>query len=527
MGDRFVAKYGIIRMMKFKKTDVQGIQKHNQRQFSNSINKDIDSTRTNLNYDLVNEKKIRYESTINEKIQERVKRKVRANSVVLSEFLVTASPEYMERLEPGEQKRYFETSLDFLKERYGVENTIYANVHMDEKTPHMHVGIIPITEDGRLSAKDIYTKNELKGLQDAFAKRLQASGFDIDRGEPGDSKNAEKVKNVPINEFKKKKDLEKEIQQLEVIKNENQEKLKEQFNTFQSRKNELHYMSETVINLQEEVTSLEEMKKNNEEKLKKQFDEFQIQRGKIKEMQNNALNLDEKLRELDEKQKVGVKYLDYLESLKTQKNEEMEQLEKEIEQYEQIRDSAENYSKSVTYQNAKLTEERNELIQKNEELKKRYENNKKVITKQNERIKSVNDEFRKTDELIKNAHLKKTFIGKSDIVEIPKKDFNGLVSYAKKGETYKRNAEVAWRENDDLKRNNASKEKVLQNAMNRNEYYQEENKKLKEENTGLKKELERFKKFVTEKNMFEEFKRWYEEQKKKLLRKKQEKDFFK
>lgn len=485
MGDRFVAKYGIIRMMKFKKTDVQGIQKHNQRQFSNSINKDIDSTRTNLNYDLVNEKKIRYESTINEKIQERVKRKVRANSVVLSEFLVTASPEYMERLEPGEQKRYFETSLDFLKERYGVENTIYANVHMDEKTPHMHVGIIPITEDGRLSAKDIYTKNELKGLQDAFAKRLQASGFDIDRGEPGDSKNAEKVKNVPINEFKKKKDLEKEIQQLEVIKNE------------------------------------------NEEKLKKQFDEFQIQREKIKEMKNNALNLDEKLRELDEKQKVGVKYLDYLESLKTQKNEEMEQLEKEIEQHEQIRDSAENYSKSITHQNAKLTEERNELIQKNEELKKRYENNKKVITKQNERIKSVNDEFRKTDELIKNAHLKKTLIGKSDIVEIPKKDFNGLVSYAKKGETYKRNAEVAWRENDDLKRNNASKEKALQNAMNRNEYYQEENKKLKEENTGLKKELERFKKFVMEKNMFEEFKRWYEEQKKKLLRKKQERDFFK
>lgn len=485
MGDRFVAKYGIIRMMKFKKTDVQGIQKHNQRQFSNSINKDIDSTRTNLNYDLVNEKKIRYESTINEKIQERVKRKVRANSVVLSEFLVTASPEYMERLEPGEQKRYFETSLDFLKERYGVENTIYANVHMDEKTPHMHVGIIPITEDGRLSAKDIYTKNELKGLQDAFAKRLQASGFDIDRGEPGDSKNAEKVKNVPINEFKKKKDLEKEIQQLEVIKNE------------------------------------------NEEKLKKQFDEFQIQREKIKEMKNNALNLDEKLRELDEKQKVGVKYLDYLESLKTQKNEEMEQLEKEIEQHGQIRDSAENYSKSITHQNAKLTEERNELIQKNEELKKRYENNKKVITKQNERIKSVNDEFRKTDELIKNAHLKKTLIGKSDIVEIPKKDFNGLVSYAKKGETYKRNAEVAWRENDDLKRNNASKEKALQNAMNRNEYYQEENKKLKEENTGLKKELERFKKFVMEKNMFEEFKRWYEEQKKKLLRKKQERDFFK
>ncbi|WP_434780990.1 plasmid recombination protein [Bacillus subtilis] len=27
---------------------------------------------------------------------------------------------------------------------------------MDEATPHMHVGIVPITEDGRLSAKDFF-----------------------------------------------------------------------------------------------------------------------------------------------------------------------------------------------------------------------------------------------------------------------------------------------------------------------------------------------------------------------------------
>lgn len=497
-------------MMKFKKTDVQGIQKHNQRQFSNSINKDIDFTRTNLNYDLVNEKKIRYESTINEKIQERVKRKVRANSVVLSEFLVTASPEYMERLEPGEQKRYFEASLDFLKERYGVENTIYANVHMDEKTPHMHVGIIPITEDGRLSAKDIYTKNELKGLQDAFAKRLQASGFDIDRGEPGDSKNAEKVKNMPINEFKKKKDLEKEIQQLEVIKNENQEKLKEQFNTFQSRKNELHYMSETVISLQEKVTSLEETKKNNEEKLKKQFDEFQIQREKIKEMKNNALNLDEKLRELDEKQKVEVKYLDYLESLKTQKNEEIHDLDKLLEEkhieLSQIESSTQTY---VT----ELTKKHEKLSLRNAELEKGIKTNQNVISSQMKDIQAIERSQKTIAELTSNAVVKKpTFGNKEPMVVIPKSDFKGLVSHAKKGIEYRRNASAAWSENESLRMNLQESDKAWEQEKKKNKQLYVEYKKLKSEKEALEN-------FVLEKGLMIEFRRWFEEFKKWLKEK--------
>lgn len=37
-------------------------------------------------------------------------------------------------------------------------------VHMDEKTPHMHFLHIPITREGRLSAKTIYTRESLKKL---------------------------------------------------------------------------------------------------------------------------------------------------------------------------------------------------------------------------------------------------------------------------------------------------------------------------------------------------------------------------
>lgn len=130
-----MAQYSIIRMQKFKKADLQGIQKHNQRQAKNSSNKDIDPERTKLNYDLINQEKIKYESAVKSKIAERVKRKTRDNSVVLCEFLISASPEYMQKLSPEEQKRYFQTSLEHIQAKYGAQNALYAVVHNDEGIP--------------------------------------------------------------------------------------------------------------------------------------------------------------------------------------------------------------------------------------------------------------------------------------------------------------------------------------------------------------------------------------------------------
>lgn len=205
-----MANYAIIRVAKFKVSDVQGIQKHNQRQGISKSNLDIDYERSHLNTDLMNDKKLQYEREIKSEISERVERKPRANSVVLSEFLVTASPDYMKALSPNEQERYFEKSLDFIKERYGEENTLYAVVHRDEANPHMHVGVVPITEDGRLSAKDIFDRQELQALQKEFPADLQRQGFEVERGLEGS-----KEKHLRPNEYKEKKDLEREIKGIE------------------------------------------------------------------------------------------------------------------------------------------------------------------------------------------------------------------------------------------------------------------------------------------------------------------------
>ncbi|MED1304300.1 MobV family relaxase [Bacillus pacificus] len=262
-----MSKFAIIHMQKFKISDVQGIQKHNQRQGKSKSNLDIDYSKSDQNYDLLNEQNLKYESVIKQEISERVKRKTRANSVVLSEFVVTASPEYMNSLSSDEQKRYFESSLEFIQERYGKQNTLYAMVHMDEATPHMHIGVIPITEDNRLSAKDMFTRKELTSLQQDFPMEMRENGFDVERGEGSERKH------LSPQAFKEKQDLQLEVDQLWGVKKHLETKVVETHSQLQQNTNHVEKQSETLKLINQQYLILEKKLKEK----KKEFDTFSKQ----------------------------------------------------------------------------------------------------------------------------------------------------------------------------------------------------------------------------------------------------------
>ncbi|MFE4118921.1 MobV family relaxase [Priestia sp. YIM B13448] len=206
-----MAKYGIIRMQKFHKDAILGIQKHNQREGENSKNKDIDSSRTMLNYDFVNEDKIKYHEEIKKMTATRVKRKIRNDAVLVAEFFVSASPEYMHAMSPDEQRKYFEASLDHIAGKYGQQNILYAVVHNDEATPHMHVGFVPITDDRRLAAKEYFHgKTKIRRIQDDFHNYMNKRGYEIERGEPSE------LQHKSVHEFKKQ-EREKELKHLQQL----------------------------------------------------------------------------------------------------------------------------------------------------------------------------------------------------------------------------------------------------------------------------------------------------------------------
>jgi Plasmid recombination enzyme len=213
--------YAIIRMQKMKSPAIKGIQFHNQRERESETNPDIEESKSHLNYDLHNETPIDYLETINKKIEDGVDtggKKIRKDAVRLCEFLITSDKSYFDGLTEEREKEFFEKAYEFIENRYGKENIVYATVHKDEKTPHLHVGFVPITEDQRLSAKEFFgQKKQLVQLQDDFHKHLKDSGFELDRGTSSDKKHITQARFKAETLEKQAKEYEKKIQEIEKL----------------------------------------------------------------------------------------------------------------------------------------------------------------------------------------------------------------------------------------------------------------------------------------------------------------------
>ena len=124
-----------------------------------------------------------YEQEIKHRIQMAGCR-VRRDSVKFVDTVVTVSPEFAKAHE-AEMPEYFNRAFDFLKERVGEENIFSAVVHMDEKTPHMHLCFVPLTKDKRLSAKEILgNKKAMIQWQDDFYACMAERWPELERGTP-------------------------------------------------------------------------------------------------------------------------------------------------------------------------------------------------------------------------------------------------------------------------------------------------------------------------------------------------------
>ena len=159
--------YAILRFAKHKGGASKALGAHHERtkEFYAS-NPDIDKNRTMQNYHIVTPR-WSYEQEIRHRIRMAGCR-VRKDSVKFVDTLVTVSPEFAKAHE-SEMPEYFNRAFEFLKERVGEENIISAVVHMDEKTPHLHLCFVPLTKDKRLSAKEILgSKKSMIRWQDDF-----------------------------------------------------------------------------------------------------------------------------------------------------------------------------------------------------------------------------------------------------------------------------------------------------------------------------------------------------------------------
>ena len=88
------------------------------------------------------------------------KRKIRDNQVRAMGFIVSSNDALGEK----DAREFLDRSVQWFGARYGYENLLAAQIHLDEGTPHAHIWIAPVIrgEDGhdRLCAKELFAPDK-------------------------------------------------------------------------------------------------------------------------------------------------------------------------------------------------------------------------------------------------------------------------------------------------------------------------------------------------------------------------------
>ena len=203
--------YAIIRNTKYKRENLKGIFRHNERRNKNYSNENIDKEKSYLNYSLKSPQ-YSYEKEF-DRIKEKynLKGQIKTVSNIACEYIITSDHDYFEGIGEEETKRFFETAYKFVSEYkdLGEQYIMSAKVHMDEQTPHMHLLFLPVVHTidkkgnsiDKLACSEFWkAKDSYRQLQDAFYKYMVENGFNLQRGLPKEETGRE---HYSVEEYKK------------------------------------------------------------------------------------------------------------------------------------------------------------------------------------------------------------------------------------------------------------------------------------------------------------------------------------
>jgi hypothetical protein len=219
--------YSIFRVQGIKTlSDLRGLGKHNSERVSET-NLDIDKERSKDNIELIecdsylkkfNDITAEMKEEHNERMKTVRKDRIKsfesainsAHNDVACEFLFSSDEEFFKGMSRDQIETWAKDSMEFIEKDIGItkDKMIHASVHMDEKTPHLHVVAVPLIKayDGRrkqevlqINRKQfIKTREDLSKLQDTYHQRMNEKGYKLERGE---TKN---VRHERVLEFKEK-----------------------------------------------------------------------------------------------------------------------------------------------------------------------------------------------------------------------------------------------------------------------------------------------------------------------------------
>lgn len=232
----------IMRTEKRKKSDLSGIQKENTRtatEYNNKVSPGMDIFNVTL------KESNDWLQDINREIQA-AGAKARSNSVMALDTIYTASPQFFQERTNAENDQFFQDCLKFHNEHFG--HIISAVVHYDETTPHLHVISVPLTKDGRLSARDVIgNKAKMTKTQDQFFEQV-GRGYGLERGIHMDGQEKKQHISAQEHELREiKQEIAREKEHLEAIEHSEE--------TARTRAQEYR---QTAAELQKQIKQLQE-----------------------------------------------------------------------------------------------------------------------------------------------------------------------------------------------------------------------------------------------------------------------------
>lgn len=185
--------YAIVRNEKLTRAEINGKGTHNDRKAKNHTNKDIDPTKTYLNY-YIKKNELTYTKEFDKYLKENnVQCHLRSNSIIMCQMIFTSDQAFFDKIGEEETKRYFDECYKFICDykNLGEKNIISAVVHLDEGAPHMHLMFVPVVhtkdkEDNdidKICARDFWKgRDSYRKLQDAYFNHVKSKGFNLERG---------------------------------------------------------------------------------------------------------------------------------------------------------------------------------------------------------------------------------------------------------------------------------------------------------------------------------------------------------
>lgn len=221
--------YAIIRNANYKKSNLAGLYKHNERKNTNYSNKEINKNNFVKNYS-IKACNTSYLKAITQLIEKNnLKCRITSYTNLACEFIITSDKTFFENIGEEETFRYFKTAYDFVAnyKNLGEQYILSAKIHMDETTPHMHIVFVPVIQvkdkngniENKIACSEYWKgKDSYKKLQDNFYKYITEHGFNLERAKEHkvEHLSTEKLKQITNYENIKYEMEQEEIKQVET-----------------------------------------------------------------------------------------------------------------------------------------------------------------------------------------------------------------------------------------------------------------------------------------------------------------------